>query len=239
MVNKSYLNQLAIKFQTSELNVRREYAQHVLLSYLYQKKEAEDLFFKGGTALRLVHRSPRFSEDLDFDTTLHEQRVWEKVLEAVLVDMSRESIRIDILESKITSGGYMLVLAFTNIGDQMIIRLEISFRKNKIAGEIFSVQNDYISTYPIKSLQTNHLIDDKLQALMDRQKPRDFYDLYFLLRANPLTPRQKKQLPAALALMRQSKINFHQELSRFLPRSQTLIVRDFKLTLIREIERNL
>lgn len=32
----------------------------------YQEKEAEAILFKGGTALRLIYQSPRFSEDLDF-----------------------------------------------------------------------------------------------------------------------------------------------------------------------------
>ena len=38
----------------------------IFLSYLYQEPGSEKLLFKGGTALRIVFKSPRFSEDLDF-----------------------------------------------------------------------------------------------------------------------------------------------------------------------------
>jgi predicted nucleotidyltransferase component of viral defense system len=36
------------------------------LSYLYKQPDSEKLLFKGGTALKFIFRSPRYSEDLDF-----------------------------------------------------------------------------------------------------------------------------------------------------------------------------
>jgi hypothetical protein len=69
-----------------------------------------------------------------------------------------------------------------------------------------------------------------------RKKARDFYDLYFLLRAN-LLPGKRDVLPLALETVRRSKIDFEQELKEFLPRSQWVIIRGFPATLEREIER--
>ena len=46
-------------------------------------------------------------------------------------------------------------------------------------GEIFTVENDFVSVYPVKSLPTKNLIEGKFHALFDRQKARDFYDIYF------------------------------------------------------------
>jgi predicted nucleotidyltransferase component of viral defense system len=48
------------------LNPAREYLQTYLLRLLHEVGAFEDLAFVGGTALRLLHRLPRFSEDLDF-----------------------------------------------------------------------------------------------------------------------------------------------------------------------------
>lgn len=48
------------------LNLAREYLQMYILRLLHDAGSASDLAFVGGTALRLLHRLPRFSEDLDF-----------------------------------------------------------------------------------------------------------------------------------------------------------------------------
>lgn len=47
-------------------NLAREYLQVYLLRLLHEIGAASRLAFVGGTALRLLHRLPRFSEDLDF-----------------------------------------------------------------------------------------------------------------------------------------------------------------------------
>lgn len=61
MISEEEIQRLASKYQTSEGNIRREYFQHLFLSYFYQQPKAADIFFKGGTALRLLYQSPRFS----------------------------------------------------------------------------------------------------------------------------------------------------------------------------------
>lgn len=239
MLSLSFLQKTSVKFQTSELNVRREYVQHLLLGYLYQKPVSSDLYFKGGTALRILYRSPRFSEDLDFDTTVHKRQVWERAIEDALIDVSREGIEVEIEESKVTSGGYLGIVILSNIGDPIKIHLEISFRKGLIEGETFTVENDFTAPYLVKSLTTAQLVDGKMAALFQRQKARDFYDLYFLLRANLLSPDQKKQLSMAKQLLSKKEINFETELSLFLPRSQAMMIRDFKRSLWGEINRNI
>jgi len=46
--------------------VVRKFWETVILKGLFESTEGKFLVFKGGTALRLVYGSPRFSEDLDF-----------------------------------------------------------------------------------------------------------------------------------------------------------------------------
>lgn len=239
MLSPNYLSKLVTKYQTSELNVRREYAQHLLLSYLYQQEETNNLYFKGGTALRLIYKSPRFSEDLDFDTDIHKINIWEKVMESMLIAVSREGVDVDVQESTETSGGYLAIITVKNIGELVKIQFEISFRKNSIAGEVFSIDNDFVPSYPLRSLSASQLVEGKLHALFDRHKARDFYDLYFLLRANLLTVDQKRSLVDVKKLLEKTKMNFNRELSLFLPRSQSLIIRNFDTTLLHEIDRNI
>lgn len=75
MLTKSQLNQLAKNFQIDNFTLFREYLQLVFLNYFYQEKQAEKIYFKGGTCLRLLYGSPRFSEDLDFSTLLSEAAI--------------------------------------------------------------------------------------------------------------------------------------------------------------------
>jgi predicted nucleotidyltransferase component of viral defense system len=67
MIETETLENIAKKEQTAVFpNIIREYIQHLFLTELYQLSGSEKLLFKGGTALRIVYHSPRFSEDLDF-----------------------------------------------------------------------------------------------------------------------------------------------------------------------------
>jgi len=51
---------------THRLNAAKEALQQCLLSALVQQGLLADFAFIGGTALRILHRLPRYSEDLDF-----------------------------------------------------------------------------------------------------------------------------------------------------------------------------
>jgi predicted nucleotidyltransferase component of viral defense system len=51
-------------------------------------------------------------------------------------------------------------------------------------------------------------VDEKIQALLSRKKARDFYDLYFILRANLLPAQEKKILPQALGTLKRSRLHF-------------------------------
>ena len=48
-------------------SILKEYLQYKILKSIFDQKSSEKLVFLGGTALRIIHGSTRFSEDLDFD----------------------------------------------------------------------------------------------------------------------------------------------------------------------------
>ena len=78
-------------------------------------------------------------------------------------------------------------------------------------------------------------------ALIERKKPRDFYDLYIMMRKGMLSPEQKKKLSLIKdgVIAEAKKINFKFELGVFLPIDQQGIVRDFSATLERELNNQL
>ena len=225
-------------------NVVREYLQHLFLSFLYQEKKSEALLFKGGTALRLVWRSPRFSEDLDFTGSKIFISQIESLMEAALEKVESEGIKTDIEESKKTSGGYLAIFHFKTDEYESGIQIEVSLRAEpKEAGVAALIQSDLIPAYTLMHLDQKRLVGEKIQACLTRAKARDFYDLYFILRSRMAfkeTFSKDKTLKVNLmAMIERQKLDIRSELKRFLPVNQHMLLRNLKATLLAEIERNL
>lgn len=233
MITADKIRELARKKQTTELNIRREYVQNLFLSYFYQQKETDKIFFKGGTALRIIYGSPRFSEDLDFSAAYFGVKEIEEAILNTLNEIQRENVKVVLKESKKTSGGFLGLVEFERIP----INLQISLREGEKRGEALAVVNDFIPSYVIISLSRNQLVEEKMQALFSRQKPRDFYDLYFMLRANLIPTNKRSSLKKALSVLETTTINFKKELEQFLPHSQWPIIKNFKSVLQKEIQR--
>jgi predicted nucleotidyltransferase component of viral defense system len=238
MISDENIKKIAAKNQTTELNVLREYFQHLFLSHFYQQKETEKIYFKGGTALRIIYNSPRFSEDLDFSSSLKNVSSIEHAVVETLIEVEKEGIDAGIAEAKKTSGGYLAKINFKSGNKDVSIQMEISLREGEKSGEITTIASDFILPYTITQLSQEQLVDEKIRALLNREKPRDFYDLYFILRANLLTAEKKSILHEVKDItLKQSKINFSRELKQFLPKSHWSVIHNFPGILDREVNR--
>ena len=241
---------MAKQYHTTLLpNTVREYFQHVFLSELYKLPDAEKMLFKGGTALRIMYGSPRFSEDLDFSLFgVRENEVKhfvESLFLKVLAEIERIGVKVEIGEKTgTTSGGYFGVVTF-HISDYPLIEIEInaSLRNGKkIKGEVDSVVNDFTPSYNITHLPQEDIVEEKIfGALVGRKKPRDFYDLYFLMRKGMVSTDQKKKLSKIKndVISWAKNIDFQAELGVFLPTDQQSIIRDFPRALEAELNRQL
>lgn len=240
MIEQETINEMATKWQTQAINVAREYIQNLFLSFFYEQKEAKSVLFKGGTAIRVVYQSPRFSEDLDFSTNkFFSLKELESLIINTIVKVEQVGIETDLEESKSTAGGYLCIISFKFLEYNLDIHVEVSFRKkNEAEGETIVVKNDFIPSYTIIALKQKQLVREKIQATLTRQKPRDFFDIYFLLRAGMIDAESKIYLKDIREKTVDSKIDFSNELKNFLPIHHYSIIKDFKETLIREIDRS-
>lgn len=238
MISEEFIRDLSVKYQTSELNVRREYFQHLFLSYFYQQSKAENIYFKGGTNFRLLHQSPRFSEDLDFNSAFIDAQEIEGIILDTLYQMEKENIKFALTEAEKTSGGFFTAVSFTGFDKPITIQMEISQRGEEKKGETVAVANDYIPLYNVISVTENQLVFEKIRALLQRKKPRDFYDLYFILRSHLAIPQKNEVMPKIIEVLKKTNdIDFEKELKEFLPKSHWAIIKDFRATLKREINR--
>lgn len=242
MITRQFITELSIKNQTSEQNIAREYCQHLFLSYLYKRVGSEKLLFKGGTALRIVFKSPRFSEDLDFSAYDISVSEINTLVDGILSDISKEGIQP---EKKVnpetqgeTSGGYFVIINMKLMEFDSEIRLQVSLRnKEQLGSNTALIENDFIPPYTIVYLEERLLVGEKVGALLDRAKPRDFFDLYFMLRHRELIkfiPRDINNLKEKL--LDALKNGWEKELKLFLPISYQPLLKDFQDRLKKEIE---
>lgn len=238
-IDKNFLKDYAVKSETSLDNVVREYIQNLFLRSFYTKIGSENFLFKGGTALRLVFGSPRFSEDLDF-TGVKNSGKYESVLESVLLELSGEGIVLDLSESKTTTGGHLGTFIVELFEENIEIQNHISFRKSdKALAENVVITSDVAPAYKVVILDRGELVSEKLNALVTRSKPRDFFDLYFFLRNEPLRRYVKldkiKREKILANLEKVEKEKLERELKKFLPRSFWTIIKDLPSALKKEL----
>lgn len=243
MIDISFIEERVRRMQTTRDNIAREYCQHLFLSKFYQQGGAEKILFKGGTALRILWQSPRFSEDLDFSGIKMPQADVENIIEAALIDVEREGLTVDIQESKKTTGGYLGKLLFEWANLSVSIQIEVSQRKSSLHLEQTLVQSDFIPAYVIFHLPEEEMIREKIAALLERGKSRDFFDLYFILRGPrdfySLFRKDKVLKEKILEKLRnmEAHLSLSKELKQFLPTSHHSLLRNFPFILEKEIQR--
>jgi len=236
MIDKEFIRKLATRYHTTEFNVLREYAQHLFLSLLYLQKGSDVMLFKGGTALRIIYNSPRFSEDLDFTALKISKTDIENLIQEVLVGIEKLGISVKIDEFSSTSGGYIGFLSLDILNENISIELNISKRISaRKKGEVVLISSDFTPAYNLIQLPQKELVNEKIKALLDRSKPRDFFDLYFILRSNLLPAQQKGILLQVLDKLEKQEYDFSKELKVFLPKSYQAVIKNFRTILIKEI----
>lgn len=240
MLAQENIQEFTRRFQTNEKNVIREYVQHLFLSSLYKVKKADKLLFKGGTALRFVFQSPRFSEDLDFTgKDIRKTDEIDTLFLDALAELETAGLDVHLKEVKRTSGGYLGIIHYELFGVTESMKFEVSLRRApRVHGEAASIVSDFTTPYTLVHISAPELVSGKIEVLLSRRKPRDYYDLYFMLRSPSLNRIvNKNRLHLVLKCLADEKIDFKRELSILLPASHHLVLKNFKETLRGEIKR--
>ncbi|MFV1917566.1 MAG: nucleotidyl transferase AbiEii/AbiGii toxin family protein [Patescibacteria group bacterium] len=211
--------------------------QHLFLSLLYKQRGAENMLFKGGTALKIAYQSPRYSEDLDFSLFNITFRQIENLLLSVIEELEKINLSYKIVDSKETSGGYLAHLSVALYEENINILIQGSTRKKDgKETDIRLIKNDLIPPYTITLLPEKELVEEKIQAAMSRSKPRDFFDVYFLLRSGKVPNTLVSKVLLLPQIIKKRNIDF-EELSAYLPISMSPLVKDFEKTFNSEVSK--
>ena len=195
MLTRTQIQRLAQRNHIGMQAQERDYLQHLLLMLLYSRSQA--LIFKGGTALRLVSRGGRYSEDLDFSALVSGdpmvaavgsaelRSLWQAVV-ADLRDFGAEGEIRNVWEGEVGLSfdvSYQGPLYDGRDRSKGKVRVDISLRGGPLATRRELVRSEYDDVRPfvITVLSPEHLLAEKVRALLVRAKPRDLYDVWLLI----------------------------------------------------------
>jgi predicted nucleotidyltransferase component of viral defense system len=173
-------------------NLVREYLQARILAVLQRSGAMVPLAFHGGTALRFLYASARYSEDLDFTlegrATDYDLRSW---LEDIWTELAGEGYRlaIKISDTRVVHGAFLRFhgllheLELSQHRDEALsIKLEVDTRPPAGAGLTTSVIRRYLPLR-LQHHDKASLLAGKLHAILQwpYTKGRDLYDLFWYL----------------------------------------------------------
>ncbi len=193
MLNMDYLLQEAKNNGLPMFKKRavvREYLHIIILNSIYKHRLGKKLFFMGGTAMRYFYHLPRFSEDLDFNTSKLTYQEFKEILKTIKKGVSAEgfSIRVSpysrdrLFTAEITLDD---VIQKYGISDQRSLNLMIKVEINRPLWEM-RIESKVLSMYGYHFtailMSRGNLLSEKMCALLNRRRGRDIYDTLFMLR---------------------------------------------------------
>jgi predicted nucleotidyltransferase component of viral defense system len=161
--------------------VVREFWETVILKGLFDSPEGKLLIFKGGTALRLVYGSPRFSEDIDFSLTADRLRDKFTILIKKITSPFPELVITDLEEKYYTYLGEIKVTQ-DYLPSPFRIKVEISKRRERGYKSDLTMISSPVSTVQClgRVATLEQLYKDKLACLKDRAKSKDVFDMWYI-----------------------------------------------------------
>ncbi|MEK7470870.1 MAG: nucleotidyl transferase AbiEii/AbiGii toxin family protein [Patescibacteria group bacterium] len=250
MIGSIDLQKLANKNGIDKFTVLREYVQILFLNSLYLYPEAKGLVFKGGTALRFFANSPRFSEDLDFTSSLSEKEI-DILCQKVTKDIKKDVEDIQIKDLETIAGISKKIYVNTDISPQpQTIKLDFSERENVMNTKIGIIKTTLpiLGTTPIIYLDPKEIFAEKIRAIMTRHKGRDLFDLWFLIH-NSQTLLDIKLIQKKLDFYKErfdlkklkktisewNEKDLHEDLNKFLPLPNRTIIGQIKNLILAEL----
>ncbi|MCS6956729.1 MAG: nucleotidyl transferase AbiEii/AbiGii toxin family protein [Patescibacteria group bacterium] len=235
MIAREKAKQLAKFYQIDEFTIKREYLQLVFLSYLYQLKESSKIFFKGGTAIRLLLDSSRFSEDLDFSTTYSKKEI-KKIIKKIERSMKNELADVKILPLYSGKEGERFRIKYQDKDLKYPLIIRLDFHQVKKIEE--TTVSPLITKFPIVifplicHLSFEEILKEKIKALLTRGKGKDIFDFWFLLKKGIKTKRFFDKEKLIKKIKNYSQKQLEKDLGNFLPVSQRGVLKILKEDLI-------
>lgn len=209
MVSQKEIIRLSKQFDVAPEVIDKDWVLGHLLNAFYSVGNNKELFvFKGGTCLKKCYFDDyRFSEDLDF--TLVEKdflinktfinKITKKATDNSNIVFSFESIKEQIHND--IQQGYEVKIKYWGANHkpnspiplpsrwQTYIKLDISFSEelfDRVDNRqiLHNYSDSELISETIPSYSMLEIISEKLRALIQRNRPRDIYDIWYIMNSN-------------------------------------------------------
>ena len=184
---------------------RAEIAQLILLHQLYMQRGSRDLIFQGGTAIRWCYGGNRFSEDLDFVTSLNPETL-RNILTTTLKGAGKVMVphfgvgALTMTEKHARTNALKYFIDFRPDASREKISVKIEFERLN-ENRTPDLQNHILSSLPgvayliasgefrvprphaVMVVETpEEILSDKVRSLLERRylKGRDLFDVWYL-----------------------------------------------------------
>lgn len=175
-----------LEVQEETKGMLREYLQTKILEIVFKSKIAPKLTFIGGTALRIVYKTRRFSEDLDFDNKDLSYEDWVSLGEEIVKQLSKQNISVEVNKTRLNDTVFHHNICFP----ELLYNLELSPHKNQnflikadsqdqglhYEPDIYNLNYFDVET-KIRVMPLDIALSQKIRAFMDREMGRDIYDI--------------------------------------------------------------
>ena len=188
MISLKELNEVKEKRKTTLYYEEKEYIQYIFLNAI--SKYAENFVFKGGTCLRICFDLKRASEDLDFSTNLKVNKIKETVYKC-LKNFELLNINYKVYSEKEFKGNLRIEIRFEGPlfsgKSSSTNTLKLDFNRRKVKSKVAKVIQKLFSDVPLFTLvvlDEEEILAEKIRTLINRNEPKDLYDVWMLLNKN-------------------------------------------------------
>jgi predicted nucleotidyltransferase component of viral defense system len=176
-------------------NILREYLQYRILQIIFDTEFANKLSFMGGTCLRIIFGTNRFSEDLDFDNFGLSAAEFDSLSGVVAKNLEDEGYTIEI--KTVHKGAFRCYIRIPGLifdnnlsgyrVEKILIQLDTEAQKFDYHPEAY-ILNKFDVLARIFYTPKDILLSQKIWVILNRKIPkgRDYYDTIYLFgTANP------------------------------------------------------
>lgn len=190
------LKELRVISGEKNLDIEMLIKDFYLTYLLYLIKDIKGLYFKGGTALyKIFLNNLRLSEDLDFTVEGDLRKIEKQIREKIKSDKVFKEITHDKRVEHFTR---LLVHYTSPYGGKGHIIIDLNKRaKIYLKPEEYELKHfykEYIPKFKVRTINLKEIISEKICATMQRYAPRDYYDIYNII---------KRKLPIDMKLVKQ------------------------------------
>ncbi len=181
-INDEEFSDIASRFRFNREKLTKDYFITVLL---YLMKDIAGIYFKGGTALQKVFlNDARLSEDIDFSLTQNILLIKNEILGKI----EESNLFIGIKEDKNVEGFLRLIAFYTDFdGKKDKVFIDLNKRAKLLLKpeehEIKHFYEPFIPKFSVRTLAKEEMVAEKVAAAICRNKPRDHFDIYKLIKA--------------------------------------------------------